>query len=251
MRKLFYIISSLILLFISCKKEDKTTPDSTNTNNPASNNPNSTADFTVTASDINYPVGSTWAFDVITHNYQYDNIFSGSPSVTYNYTTSATYTVSVIRDTIISPSITGKILLTAAVGIDNVNNYIREVWYYEPSDLKWHDIVYERYNAGPETVGCLGINLPLTSTSSWQNTHASHPSTGIDSCFAKGFDNVSCGLGTIKCIKFENKLLGTQQNIYWYNNTYGRVRTESANYETVGSTITAKASTVTLSAFHN
>lgn len=251
MKQLFFILSCLVLFFAACKKEDKTQPDQTNSTNPVNNNPNSTADFTLTASDINYPVGSTWAYDVLSHNYQYVNVFSSSPSLSYDYTTSATYTVSIIRDTMISPTITGKILLTAAAGIDNINNYIREVWYYEPADMKWHDIIYERYSGGPEMVACLGINLPLTNTSSWQNTHTSHPSTGIDSCFAKGFDNVSCGLGVIKCIKFENKYFGTQQNKYWYNNIYGRVRTEGVNYETVGSTITAKASTVTLTSFHN
>jgi hypothetical protein len=249
MNKLLIILFTICLFFSACKKENKS-PDSHE--EQPSQNPNSTVDFTITPSIVDFPVGTTWGYSVTTVDYQYVNLSSANPNLVYSYTTNATYTVNVVRDTIIFPNITGKILLTSGAGIDNVNTYIREVWYYDSSDVKWHNIFYEKYNGGAEIVGCLGINLPLTSTSAWQNTHASHPSSGIDSCFAKGFDNAICGLGSVKCIKFENKYTGSIQNTYWYNATYGKVRSESSSFTYNGSqTLTGKINTITLISFHN
>ena len=240
----------LILALFSCKKEN----NANETITPVVNTPNTTAsDFTITSSAINYPIGTTWAYNVVTVDEKYVNMSSANPNLAYSYTTPATYTVTVIKDSLITSGITAKILQTSASGFDNINTYVREVVYYNPSDLKWHDIVYEKYNGGPQSIECLGINLPLTSASAWQNTHSSHPSTGIDSCFARGFDNISCGLGSVKCIKFENKYTGTVQNAYWYNNLYGKVKAQISNYifDNGAQTLTTKSSTITLNAFYN
>lgn len=250
MKNTLLILLTLIIFFTGCKKENQSPILDID---EQTQNQNSAADFTITASDIDFTVGSTWAYSLATIDFQYVNMSSANPNLSYSYTTNTSYTISVIRDTIISPNITGKILLTAAAGIDDVNNYIREVWYYEPLDLKWHDILYERYNGGTEIVSCLGINLPLTPTSSWQNTHTSHPSSGVDSCYALGFDNASCGLGNIKCIKFQSKTVNDNQNTYWYNNLYGKIKTQNTSYiyDNGAQTLTGKTSTMTLTSFHN
>lgn len=239
----FAILILTALSFVACKK-DNTEPIVSKNPTPVPTTP--VADFTITASDINYPVGTTWVYHITTID---EHIYNNVPSANQSFTTYTTFTVTVDRDTIISTNITGKILNYYATGLDHVNNYVKEVLFYDPYDLKWHDIDYQKINGGTETVGCLGIDLPLTSNSLWQNTHTSHPSSGIDSCYAAGFENALCGIGNIKCIKFNTKY---SSNIYWYNNTYGRVKTETFSAQMINPTeSTSKTIITTLSSFHN
>ncbi|MCD6017083.1 MAG: hypothetical protein K0S53_204 [Bacteroidetes bacterium] len=240
-RSLFVILG--LFIFIACKKKDNTTPDS-NPTDPGTNN-TTTPDFIITTSNINYAVGTTWSYEITTIDDFYNN---GVVDPSLSYTNTASYTVTVSRDTIISPGITGKILHYDAPGFDGINNYIREVSYYDPGDLKWHSIASQKYNGGPEVTGCLGIDLPLTSTSKWQNMHANHPSTANDSCFAQGFYTISTGLGDVKCIRFRNK---SGSSFFWYNNIYGRVRTENFTYEILNAMqTTSRLTIINLTSFH-
>lgn len=240
MKQIFYIFLLIISLLTSCRKEEKI---------PNSTNVTPVPDFTITALDINYSVGSSWIYNVTTVQDEYVNIQSSNPTLSHSYTNTATYTVNVVRDSIISNTITAKILRYEMLGMDNINTYVRETIFYDPSDLKWHNILYQKNNGGAEVIGCFGIDLPLTASSRWKNTHASHLSNNIDSCYSIGFENAACGLGNIKCIKFKNN--GAIDNTYWYNNLYGKVRVESSDFNIINQIAIVKNSTLTLSSFHN
>lgn len=227
----FYIICySLVYFLFACKKEksDPIVPE------PVAEEP----DFVLIAADLNYPIGTTWAYSLNTQTMTFNQ-----PTQTYDYQYGGgNYTVKVIRDSNMTGNITGKIFQYTIGGLN-----FKELQYVDASTNFFNQIVLTSVNGNTISPNGFSIKLPLTVTGKWKNVYYPMESV-LDSFNAAGFENLTLNPGYLKCIKFK---ANNCDNIYWYNKFKGFTKGISTKYTAPNPTLViAETTTITLTGFN-
>ncbi len=232
MLRLFTIVFSFALLS-SCKKEKL---DPMQVPAPLVEEP----DFILEAADLNYAIGTTWAYSVST---QTQTFYQTSQTSYYGHG-GGTYTVKVIRDSNMTTGINGKVF---QYFINGTNYGFKELQYVNPSTNLFSQITLSSVNGDTIAPNGFCIQLPLTTTSKWKNFYYPNESR-IDSFNANGFENLTLQQGYLKCIKFTGNNIA---NGYWYNKKIGLVKGESVAYSSPNfQTFVVETSTITLTKFN-
>lgn len=229
----------MLALLVGCKKET-VGPQSTQSSGPFVEDP----PYEITVSDFNYPVGKRWVYfiNMSTSMANFDN--PTDPNSNYTHTSSDTYTVMVVSD-----SVDGALhYCNYKYFLSNGQSGIVQSNYTDTINNNYHQIIDGVIGADVFGPAALSIHLPLRDTSTWNNLY--YPSmSNINECRGLGFENLYSPL-YLKCLKWEMVHYPGDENwkTYWYHKKHGMVKYigENLQQDNNGNLVTLKTTTISL-----